>query len=451
MDFLEKKSLLNQNQHGFRRGRGCLSQLLEHHDRILDALEDSAGVDVIYLDLWKAFDQVDHGIVLHKARALGLTGKVISWLQAFLSERTQTVVVEGCSSSESEVPSGVPQGSVLGPVLFLLLLGDIDGTITNSVASSFADDTKLIGSINGISSVSKIQKDLENLYGWADKNNMKFNSHKFQSLRYRPQVEDTRLPAYIAYDGTEIEECKTVKDLGVLMSNDLSFSAQVNEVVTAARSQVAWILRTFPSRNTELMMTLFRALVLPRLEYCSLLWSPRKIGEVEALEGVQRTFTSRIPALAHLDYWERLSALELYSVERRRERFALLYIHKIIRGVAPNVNNKIKTYQNARRGLLCNTTWISFRAPTTVVNARMECFAYRGSLLFNCLPRELRELESVTLFKSRLDRFLRSVPDQPHAHQYHRRASSNSIIDQLATMRADGIFHLVPMVAGPLR
>ena len=271
VDFLEEKSLLNENQHGFRRGRSCLSQLLDHHDRLLDALERSAGVDVIYLDLWKAFDQVDHGIVLHKARAMGIGGRVLSWLQAFLSGRTQAVVVEGCSSGDSDVRSGVPQGSVLGPVLFLLLLGDIDATIINSFASSFADDTKLMGKVNGISCISKIQKDLENVYRWADDNNMKFNSNKFQLLRYQSHVQDRQLPSYIAYDSTEIVECQVVKDLGVLMANDLSFSHQIHEMVNSARKQMGWILRTFASRDTELMMTLFRSLVLPRLEYCSLL------------------------------------------------------------------------------------------------------------------------------------------------------------------------------------
>jgi len=215
-------------------------------------------------------------------------------------------------------------------------------------------------------------------------------------------------------------------------------------MVNSARKQMGWILRTFVCRDTELMMTLFMSLVLPRLDYCSLLWAPRALGYTEVLEGVQRTFTSRIPALAGLDYWQRLAALDLYSVERRRERFALLYVHKVVRGAVPNVNDKIKTSESARRGLQCDISRIDFRAPTRIVNARLESFTYRGSQLFNCLPRELRDVENPTLFKSRLDRFLRAVPDQPHAHQYHRRAQSNSIVDQLAALRADGQFIRCP-------
>ena len=170
--FMEENSLLNDRQHGFRKGRSCLSQLLDNHDRVLDALAEGAGVDVIYLDFWKAFDQVDIGLLLHKARRLGVTGQIGRWLHAFLTGRTQSVVVEGSSSGKSRVISGVPQGSVLGPILFLLLIGDVDVELTHSMASSFADDTKVVGRIAGIRDVYKRQTDLEKLYNWTDDSNV---------------------------------------------------------------------------------------------------------------------------------------------------------------------------------------------------------------------------------------------------------------------------------------
>ena len=438
VDYLENNAMLNQRQHGFRRGRSCLSQLLDHHDRILDALTEGAGVDAIYLDLWKAFDQVDHGLLLHKARRLGITGKIGAWLHAFLTARKQAVVVEGCCSDESSVLSGVPQGSVLGPVLFLLLLGDIDAGITHSMASSFADDTRVVGRITGTNSVSAVQRDLENIYGWADANNMRFNSEKFQLLRYGKNATQRPNVNYVSYDATEIEECDSVKDLGVLVQSDGMFTNHIVEVVNGARSQMGWILRSFATRSVQVMLTLYKTLVLPRLEYCSPLWSPSRIGEIESLEGVQRTFTSRIPAVAHLDYWERIAELGLYSVERRRERYSLLYLHKIMYGLVPDVNGKIKTIRRGRRGLICEIERVNFRAPAMALKAKTESFAYRAPQLFNSLPRYLREVEGLDKFKRALDKFLRNVPDQPHAHGYHRRAASNSIRDQLDVMRRDG-------------
>ena len=438
VEYLEENSLLNERQHGFRKGRSCLSQLLDHHDRIVDALLEESGVDVIYLDLWKAFDQVDHGLLMHKARALGISGNVGKWLHAFLTQRTQSVIVGGHSSDVSTVISGVPQGSVLGPILFLLLLGDIDAEIVHSMASSFADDTRIAGKIKNVRDRHCVQQDLEKLYNWADENNMAFNSDKFQLLSYGKRTADQFDVPYIGYDGAYIEECRQVKDLGVVMQNDGLFTAHIGEVVSTARNQAAWILRAFSSRNIEVMLVLYKSLVLPRLEYCSVLWSPSRLGDVQALEGVQRTFTSRIPAIAHMNYWERIAHLKLYSVERRRERYTILYVYKIINGIVPNVNNKITTKRHRRHGLLCDINRVNFHGPTGAVAANMASFAGRAPSLFNCLPRYVRETQGYEKFKRALDIFLQKVPDEPHAPQYHRRAASNCIRDQLAVLRADG-------------
>ena len=269
---------------------------------------------------------------------------------------------------------------------------------------------------------------------------MSFNSDKFQMLRYRPSTVPVHLPGYIAYDGSQVRECPAVRDLGVGMTSDASFSKHIQDVVNGARDQVSWILRCFATREAGVMMTLYRALVLPRLEYCSILWSPTKAGDIQALEGVQRTYTSKISSLSHLDYYGRLKELGLYSVERRRERFAMLYVFKVIHGLVPNVNEKIMTMRHQRRGLLCVVPRVNARASPRVTDAKVSSFCHRGPALFNCLPRCVRDIADFDRFKSSVDRFLREVPDEPRAPQYHRRASSNSVDDQLAALRADGVY-----------
>ena len=141
VSYLQEHDLLNPCQHGFRSGRSCLSQLISHFDNILRILEDNDNVDVLYLDFSKAFDKVDHLITLKKLKALGISGKLGRWLQSFLTDRTQTVLVNGARSRSCHVKSGVPQGSVIGPLLFLVLIGDIDANVATSFVSSFADDT----------------------------------------------------------------------------------------------------------------------------------------------------------------------------------------------------------------------------------------------------------------------------------------------------------------------
>jgi exonuclease III len=177
----------NDGQHGFRGGRSCLSQLLVHYERITDEVGTGNNVDVIYLDFEKAFDKVDHGILLHKVRDLGIIGKLGRWLYNFLTGRKQKVSVRGYLSEESEVVSGVPQGSVLGPLLFLIMIADIDSDLQNSRATSFADDTRISRRIATEDDVLLLQGDLDNVLHWAVSNNMNLNGEKFELLRYGPK------------------------------------------------------------------------------------------------------------------------------------------------------------------------------------------------------------------------------------------------------------------------
>ena len=180
---------MNPKQHGFPSGRSRLSQLLEHHNKIFEELEMSNNVDVIYLDFVKAFDQVDHGILLNKLKKIAIIGKIGVWLHNFLSNRQQCVAVNGTTSSEAQVRSGIPQGSVLEPLLFLMHISDINYKIGDSTVSCVADDTQILIGIKDEEDTQMLQNDLHKLYKWADTNNMKFNANKFELLRYGKEPE----------------------------------------------------------------------------------------------------------------------------------------------------------------------------------------------------------------------------------------------------------------------
>ena len=199
---LEENGLLNPGQHGFRAGRSCLSQLLEHFERVTQTLEDGDNVDVIYLDFSKAFDKVDFLVTLRKIKQLGITGKVGKWIYSFLTGRTQTVIVNGMKSEDFVVRSGVPQGSVLGPLLFLILLGDIDKSVASAFVSSFADDTRVGHRIKTTEDVQALQEDLNTIYWWPSKNNMKLNSDKFKCIRYGKKKELHKNTGYLSDTNT---------------------------------------------------------------------------------------------------------------------------------------------------------------------------------------------------------------------------------------------------------
>ena len=205
--FLEVNQKMNPAQHGFRNKRSCLSQLLEHYDTILKILEKGENADCVYLDFAKCFDKIDIGLLCHKLKENKIESKLGVWLHNFLVERKQFIVVENSISNPSNVVSGIPQGTVLGPILALIFLCDVDTNVEN-IASMFADDTRIMSSINDENDVEKMQKDLDTVYGWAETNNMKFNSGKFELIRYGKDEDIKNDTFYISADNNIIEEKK---------------------------------------------------------------------------------------------------------------------------------------------------------------------------------------------------------------------------------------------------
>ena len=436
--YLEENNYMAEGQHGFRALRSTLTQLLTHLDAVLGDLESGASCDTIYLDFSKAFDKVDHGILHHKLRDLGIQGKTGVWLHSFLHNRKQTVVVEGHHSSSTTVVSGVPQGTVLGPALFLVLIMDISKGISNSTrVTSFADDTRASRPIRSNSDTNKLQEDLELIYKWADQVNMEFNSDKFECLRCWPHPEKPDSGAqhnYHVSNGEAIKAETEVKDLGVLFSPDLSFKPHILNMLKQTNKLIGWVLRTFRTRSRKLMLTVWRSLIQPKLDYCSQLWSPQDASTIGLLEDTQRHFTARIHGMRDKDYWDRLAELGLYSQQRRRERYACIFVWKCSVGLVSGYT--LAFTNNPRRGKICTVNPISKSAPATVRRAKEASLAVHGARLFNILPRHVRdtvlpENKLALLFKKNLDVYLSKIPDQPTIQGRRRPANSNSLLDQI--------------------
>ena len=432
--FFDDNNLFNNTQHGFRQSRSCLSQLLDQFEKVLRRLEENVNVDVIYLDFAKAFDKVDHNVLLDKLVMMGIEGKILKWITSFLRDRTQEVMVNGFLSNPAKVLSGVPQGSVLGPLLFLVMISDIDRDVLHSFLSSFADDTRIGRSIKSVEDALELQKDLDRIYQWAKDNNMDFNNNKFELIRYGLNQIIKDATSYSAPDGSHIPEKTHVKDLGVTMSNNVTFSEHINKICQKARDMCSWILRTFKARTPILMLTLWRSLVQPILDYCSQLWCPISIGQIKQIEEIQKAFTRKIRSGQSENYWLRLKTYRLYSQERRRERYRILYLWKIREKIVPPVGegNSGLFKLHARNGQTCDIPLAGRNTPRQIQKARDSSILVHGGKLFNCLPKSLRNCTECSLpeFKSKLDGFLALVPDEPIVQGYTQSHSaySNSLI-----------------------
>ena len=417
--FLTSNNLLNKNQHGFRSGRSCLTQLMAHHDNILSLLEEGFNVDVVYLDFAKAFDKVDHHLVLRKAQSMGIDGKLLSWLQEFLTNRTQSVVVNGRVSAPRPVISGVPQGSVLGPLIFLILIADIDEDILHALIASFADDTRATKGLKSELDAADLQNDLFRIYQWSERNNMEFNAIKFELMRYGRNTKLKDSTSYVASNWELIEEKEHVKDLGITMSNDCSFKVHIDNVIETAKRISSWILRTFRTREITPMLTLYKSLVRPILEYGSALWAPIAKGKIQRLEEIQQSFIRKIRGLSK-DYCTALKEIKLYSLERRRERYIIMHVWKMLEGKAPNLADtetsriKLQSEIHSRRGRTCLIHGLA-STPTHLHKAKQQTVKCFGLKLFNSLPKQIRNITGtdVTQFKTQLDKFLQLVEDKP--------------------------------------
>ena len=436
MKHLTEQNLINSGQHGFVPGRSTQTQLLQHYCDIFETLSEDTRIDTIFLDFAKAFDKVDHDILLQKVFNHKIKGKIGLWLKEFLNSRKYRVVANGEMSEEQSVLSGVPQGTVLAAILFVIMISDIDENVKNSIVRLFADDTRISRKIESEEDKVLLQKDLDIIYDWANKNLMKFNEGKFEQMSHG-ENKNIKIEPYKTQSGNEIKIGETVKDLGITANSNLLFREHIDNIVTSSKIMSGILLRTFSTRQEAPMMRMFNSYIKSKLEYCSIVWSPWHQNEINKLERIQKNFTSKIHGLDQLDYHERLKKLNLYSLERRRERYLIINAWQQIEGITENILElKARRIGRSRRiktttiPLVINGKRIKERNRTLIHNSTTR----KMERLFNVIPQSLRNITDTTTetFKRHLDKWLESIPDTPKIDGYGASvaAESNSIFHQ---------------------
>ena len=419
VNYLDRNNILCSNQHGFRKGRSCLTQLLHHVDDILNNFTNNHDTDAIYLDYAKAFDKVDHKLLVKKLQLYGIHGKLLNWIKAFLTNRHQRVVVNGKHSYIAEVISGVPQGTVLGPLLFLIFVNDMQSCVKDSMLRSFADDTRIMRAITTSDDINLLQQDLDRVITWASDNNMLLHQDKFEVLNHSVGTNTflqelpfiNQLYCYETTTGT-LQPQSSVKDLGILISADLSWTPHISSIVKKAISMSAWVFSVFKNRSVQTMLTLYKTMVRSHLEYCCPVWNPSNIADIKLLESVQRSFTARIHGFQHLDYWQRLKALNLMSLQRRRERYLIVHMWKVLYAVCPNNLNITFKYSD-RKGIQALLPNLKKDSQARFQSAYDKSFAVMGPKLWNTLPKNITLIDGFGAFKTSLTTYVLKIPDTP--------------------------------------
>ena len=389
--------LIKESQHGFLKGRSCLTNLLEFLEFVSSYVDQGHPVDVIYLDFQKAFDKVPHRRLMLKINSLGIVGDVYNWIENWLKDREQRVVLLGCNSEWIRVKSGVPQGSVLGPLLFVIYINDIDDSVSSNLLK-FADDTKVFRIVSTPNDIDKLQYDLMNLCKWSDDWMMLFNADKCKVMHFGYNNTEAD---YKIYD-KNLDVTKEERDLGIIIQNDLKCRLQCIKAVNTANIVLGMIRRSFVCKDREIILQLYKSLVRPHLEYCVQAWRPHLQKDIDLIEGVQRRATKMIPNLKNKTYEERLNNLHLTTLETRRLRGDLIEVFKICKGLDFVEPSLFFTFSTApTRGHT-----LKLVKPRCHLDIRKFSFAHRVVDMWNSLDDDIVACDSINGFKNRIDKFL---------------------------------------------
>ena len=395
---LDAHQILTDCQHGFRARRSCETQLLTLAHELLSSLDVGYQHDLIILDFSKAFDRVPHERLLKKLDHYGIRDSTQGWIKAFLSNRTQQVIVEGATSDTVPVISGVPQGTVLGPLLFLIFINDLPNCVQSRIRL-FADDCILYRNIRSNEDTIVLQDDLNKLADWEQKWGMDFHPDKCSTLH----VTRSKTPILQDYilKGHKLTSEASSKYLGVELHSDMSWRSHIDKTVKKANSTLGFLRRNLKVSNQDTKTAAYKTLVRPTIEYCSSVWSPHTKDAINKIEMVQRRaaryVTNRYRNTSSVT--SMLGDLEWDTLEIRRKKIRLTMMYKIINNLIDIRAEEYLTKPTRQTRSSHSLKYQQFSASTDYYK---HSFFPQTTSIWNTLPAPVAEAPCLVSFKQEL-------------------------------------------------
>ena len=394
-------NLLSDRKHGFLKSRSCTTCQFDFLNLVAKAVDSGQALVIVYLDLSKAFDRVPHLHLISKLRSFGIDDPLLSWLKSYLAHRSQVVLTNGHISKPKPVTSGVIQGSVLGPLLFLMYINDALDLVHHGTPFLFADDIKIVYSFNSndaIPTLCNISADLAALDRWCHTWRMSFSTDKCEVLTYKFQLP----PGSLNLGGSPIASRPTIRDLGLIYSCSLKFSEHAAIQAAKARRSVALLFRSFRLRDS--IISIYKSHIRPLLEYCPIVFSNMTKFDRVAIESVQRRFTKQLLGWStSLSYRERCQNLNLDPLWLRRLRLNLVFLYNLLHNRSFSFDPV--SFSRETPYLLRHRP---FTVPSSIAKSaiRSRFFLLVYSKVWNKLPITLRASQTKSQFLSALIPYL---------------------------------------------
>ena len=409
-------NILSQQQYGFVSGRSTITQLLVTLNEWLYNLDNDIQTDAAYMDFRKAFDSVPHKRLISKLKAYKIDGQILNWIISFLSDRTQYVKINNDCSSKLNVTSGVPQGSVLGPTLFIYFINDLPNVVNDTPIKIFADDTKLYHGIQDENNVKKLQDSIDAMFEWTQKWLLQFNKEKCKILHLGNKNQKNEY--FIGSDDQRITLAETdlEKDLGVYIDPNLDFKKHIKNTVKKASYSSYKILKNFTFKKSKILVPLFKTLVRPILEYGNVIWANGVKKYMTKIENVQRKYTKHIKGLSNLTYEERLQKINLPSLEYRQLRGDMIQVYKI----AHNFYDKasVESLFNFSNNTRLRGHNLKIIKKCTNKSKYHRFFTNRVINQWNDLPSNIVNSKTINDFKNNFDKYNKDIHFKIDLHYF---------------------------------
>ena len=421
---------ITSSQHGFLPSRSCNTQMLEYTGDLSVNLNSKLQTDIVYFDFAKAFDSVNHDIILHKLKySFGIDGKLLRFLKIYLMDRQQRVVIDGEFSTWQPVLSGVPQGSILGPLLFVLFINDIVKVIspdTNIVL--YADDLKIWRKISNAADHNVLQSDISNLHTWATENKMNFHPSKCKVLRSTLKLKPLILDYTMA--GCILETTENERDLGVIINSKLLYNKHHNQIVPKSSQRLGLLKRNCSfTKCIKSRKILYLTIVRSLYEHCSPIWRPINQTQLNKFDKIQKRaikwiFNETYCRYSVRQYFEKQKYLKILPIESKFILNDIIMFHKIFYNLSVvQLPKYIITYDRSNADAAMfqrqtrqfnSTDRLKVRCTISPrVNAFKNSFFYRVHLLWNELPLEIRDIERPECFKTNLEQYIWKTLQSP--------------------------------------